>query len=358
MSRSNTIRYVGAAIVFIILVLVFMDMQGYLGHRIDPGQTPLQPVDVSTLKTEEVLESSVAHFETVIGTLSSKKETVITSKAPAHIREIHVKAGDMVKSGDLLIELDRRDLEARLGQAKSGLSAANASFTQAESAYKRYQNLRETGAATQAEFETVEAQYQMARAKVNEAQKGIEEVTVMLGFTEIRSPYSGVIIEKLADVGTLAAPGVPLLKMGDTETFRLEAFVPESRRDVISIGKALMVRIDVLDRDIPGKVDEIVPSSDPRSRSFLMRISLEPHPELKPGMFGRCYLPLADRKMMLVNPRAVYRVGQIEMVQIVIDQRLETRLIRTGYTHDGGIEVLSGLEAGDRVVIRDEQREG
>ena len=338
MTKGNVTRYLGATIVFIILVIVFLDMQGYLGKRIDPGETALPAVDVSDLTTMEATESVVANFETVVGTLSSKKETVITSKVPAHIRSIRVKPGDMVQADDLLVELDRRDIEARLGQAQSGLAAATAARTQAESAFKRYQNLRETGAATQAEFESVEAQYQMAQAKVIEAQKGIEELTVMLGFTEIRAPYSGVIIEKLADVGTLAAPGIPLFKMGDTEAFRLEVDVPESRRSGIAVGKSLMIRIDTLDQEIPGRVDEIVPSSDPRSRSFLMRISLAPNPQLKAGMFGRCYLPLDDRKMLLVDPRAVYRVGQIEMVQIVMNGRVETRLIRTGYTYDGKVE--------------------
>lgn len=354
MNKGNFLRYAGAGIVFIVLVIVFLDMQGYLGHRIDPGTTPLPPQDISGLKTIEVTEESVATFETAVGTLSSKKETVITAKVPAHIRTIHVKAGDRINANDLLIELDRRDIDARIGQAQSGLSAAKAAQTQAESAFKRYQNLRETGAATQAEFESVDAQFQMANAKVQEAQKGIEELTVMLGFTEIRAPYSGVIIEKLADVGTLAAPGVPLLKMGDTEMFRLEVFVPESRRSSLDIGKSLMVRMDSLGEEIPGRIDEIVPSSDPRSRSFLMRISLDPNPLLKPGMFGRCYLPLEDRKMLLIDPRAVYRVGQIEMVRVVANERVETRLVRTGFTHETGIEILSGLVSGERVVIHDE----
>ncbi len=348
-------RSIGAAVVLVILVVFFLHMQGYLGYRVSPGETQLSREEISNLPTTVVTKESVEEFETVVGTVNSRKETMISSKIPAHIKEILVQPGQEVKANDLLIVLDDRDLRAKEGQAKSGLAAARAAKAQAESAYKRYQNLIKTGAATQAEFEGVEAQYQMACAKVKEAQKGLEEIRVMLGYTELRAPYSSVVVQKMAETGDLAAPGMPLLRLEDPEHLRLEIFVPESRRDTISIGKILMVQIDTLDKEIPGTVEEIVPSADPRSRSFMARITLEPQPDLRSGMFGRCYLPLAKRDMILVDSKAVYRVGQLEMVRVVTDGHLETRMVRTAQVRNGKTEILSGLEPGEKVVLMDQQ---
>ena len=352
MSESKKGRYIGAGVVLVILIVFFLHMQGFLGHRVEPGRIDLKPVDVGNLPTSTVEAKILEDFETAVGTVTSRKETMISSKIPAHIKIFHVRPGQSVSRDDLLIELDDRDLKAKLGQARSGLSAAKAARTQAESAFKRYQNLIKTGAATQAEFEGVEAQYEVAGAKVNEAQKAIEELDVMMGYTTIKAPYSGVIVEKMASEGTLAAPGVPLLKLEDPEQLRLEIYVPESRRGTIEIGKTLMVEFDALKKEVPGVVDEIVPSADPRSRSFLVRLSLQEDASIHSGLFGRCYLPTENRPMLLVDHRAVYRVGQLAMVKVIVEDDLETRLVRIGAKHDTKVEILSGLKAGETVVLQ------
>ncbi len=351
MSESKKGRYIGAGIVLIILIALFLEMQGYLSHRVDPGTTDLQKNRVGDLKQVIVEGRSIEEFESAVGTVTSQKETLIASKIPAHVQQILVAPGTRVKADTLLIRLDDRDLKAKLGQAKSGHEAAKAAKTQAESAYKRYQNLIKTGAATQAEFEQIEAQYQMAAANVNEAGNAVQELNVMLGYTEIRAPYSGIVVEKLINEGAFAGPGMPLIRLEDPEKLRLEVFVPESRRKSVSVGKTFMVRIDTLKKEIPGKVDEIVPSSDPRSRSFLVRMSLDAQSDLNSGMFGRCYFPIERKNVVLVNPGAVYNVGQLEMVQVVENDELKTRLVRTGIKREGMLEILSGLKPGEVVVL-------
>lgn len=355
MSNSKKGRYIGAGIVMIILIFLFLDMQGYLGHRVDPGTTPMEKKDLGSLTTTTVLAEEIEEFETAVGSVTAGKETIISSKIPAHVKAIHVFPGKKVKAQDLLVELDDRDLKAKYGQASSGLEAAKAAKNQAESSYKRFQNLVKTGAATQAEFEGVEAQYQMASAKVREAENAIKELEVMLGYTEIRAPYSGMIVDKMIDKGTLAAPGMPLLRMEDSGNLRLEVFVPESRRSTLTIGKTLIVGISSIDEEIPGTIEEIVPSSDPRSRSFLVRIGLEFDPDIKTGMFGRCYLPLQTRKMILVDKGALYQVGQLDMVQVKSGDSIETRLVRIGSEREDKMEILSGLNAGDEVIIQNKK---
>jgi RND family efflux transporter MFP subunit len=357
MSESKKGRYIGAGIVLIILIVFFLDMQGMLGHRISPGKTEQTHDVMKNMQTSEVISEEIDEFETAVGTVTSRKETIISSKVPAHVKKVHVRPGTKVVAGDLLIELDDRDLRAKLGQVKSGLTAAQASQKQAESSYDRYRNLLKSGAATRSEFEAAEAQFETATAKVLEAEQTLQELSVMLDYTEIRAPYSGIVVDKMIDKGTLAAPGIPLIRLEDPDQLRLEVFVPESRRNSIDIGKTLMIRIDTVDKDIPGKVDEVVPSSDPRSRSFLVRITMAPDPDIQTGMFGRCYLPVERKRMILVERDAIYRVGQLEMVRVLDNDRPETRLIRTGMIFDDRIEILSGLEPGELVLKRSVEEE-
>ncbi|MBN2056490.1 efflux RND transporter periplasmic adaptor subunit [bacterium] len=355
MSEKKHGSYIGAAVVSVLLILLFLQMQGYLGHRVAPGRCE----SVAAMAGEEtaslVTQETVEECETAVGTVTSSRQTMISAKVPAHVRSITVASGDVVAKGDLLVVLDDRDLRAKLGQVESNLSAARAGLSQAESAYNRFKNLLADGAVTRAEYEGAEAQYRMAQAKLEEAGKAREELNVMLGYTEIRAPYSGIVVEKMIEEGALAAPGVPLVRLQDPDRLRLEVFIPESRRGMVTLGQSLVVRIDTLDADLTGVVDEIVPNADPRSRSFMVRLVLDDREGLNPGMFGRCRVPIESRTMTLVDADAVYRVGQLEMTQVVLDGRLETRLVRTGAQRGDKLEVLSGLTAGERVVIQPHQ---
>ena len=353
--KKNYSRYIGAGFVLIILVLFFLHMEGYLGKQIHPGRQSEVPAEAEFSETSAVVMESVEEFDTAVGTITSNKETTIASKIAAHVLRILIRPGQEVTRDELLMELDPRDTDARLGQAKSNHSAAQAAFDQARSTYERYSKLISGGAATKAEFENAEAQYQTAAAKLNEILDAIKELEIMKDYTEIRAPYNGVIVDKLIDIGDLATPGTPLIKMQDSGGLRLEVFIPESRKEAISLSKKLSIKIDGIAEDVTGIVSEIIPNADPRTRSFLARINLDPSTRLSPGMFGRCYLPLPQKDKIFVDARAVYRVGQLEMVKVKSGDIIETRLVRVGSLFNGRYEVISGLEPGETVLLMKEQ---
>jgi len=333
------------------LLAVFLWMQGYFYERVEPGITALAAGEAPSGPTVQVQELDQEQVETVVGTITSRKSTVLSAKIPAHIKLINVNAGDPVKSGDLLVVLDDADLQAKLAQARSGLSSAQANLENAEANYERHSKLLQDGAVTKAAFDNAEAGFRMARAGVQEAEKAIEELQVMLGYTRVTAPFSGVIEEKMAEIGQLSAPGMPLLSIQDPELIRLEAYVPETRRGGLAQGDKLLVRVDTLDRSFDGTISEIVPSADPRSRSFLVRVSLPPEPQLRTGMFARLLLPSTSRKILAIPFEAVRFAGQLEMVNVVKEGKVQTRMIRAGKRLDGMIEVLSGLAAGEDVML-------
>jgi RND family efflux transporter MFP subunit len=194
----------------------------------------------------------------------------------------------------------------------------------------------------------------LAKAKLKQAEQAVSEAQVNLSFTSITAPQDGIIVDRLAEPGDLAQPGVPLLVLYDPQSLRLEVPVMENLAVKLQLGDRLTVHIDALDRDVDAKIDEIVPQAEAASRSLLVKAALTDSQGLYEGMFGRLLIPSGVRRHLCMPTDAIQRIGQLEFVEVVQpeDLALERRFITTGRIGmPGRIEVLSGLEAGDRVLV-------
>ena len=172
-----------------------------------------------------------------------------------------------------------------------------------------------------------------------------------LSYAVIRSPFTGVVVDRLANLGDLAAPGKPLLTMYEQGRLWLEANVPEDMMGHIRLNELLTFRIDALSREMRGRVVQIVPSSDPASRTVVARVRLSETKDVLPGMFGRLLIPMNAEEVLAVPASAVIRAGQLTMVDVVQDARIERRTVQLGRAIGSQFEVLSGLSAGETVVI-------
>jgi RND family efflux transporter MFP subunit len=188
----------------------------------------------------------------------------------------------------------------------------------------------------------------------------VAEAKAMLSYTEIRAPKSGRIVDRLAEPGDTARPGEPLLRLYDATSLRLEAPVKEELAIRLEVGQNLDVYIDALERTVSGTVDEIVPQADAPSRSFLVKVAVPRSDDLYEGMFGRLRIPAGRRRHLCLAMDAIRQVGQLEFVDVLLpDGTLEQRFIKTGRVGmPGRVEVLSGLEAGEKVVLYGEASRG
>ena len=223
--------------------------------------------------------------EEVVGTVRPKLRSDIEAKVSGRIEQMLAVPGQQVKRGDLLAQLDAREIQAKLDQA-------TASRDQAESDLGRYSKLITQHAITQQEFEATQSRARIARAAVTEAE-------TMLGYTKIIAPFDGVITSKLADVGDLAAPGKPLLAIEDPQALRFEADVPEAIIARIKPGAVLPVRVGG-QPEISGTVTEISPAADPNSRTFLVKLDLPQSTGLRGGLFGRVAVPVGESSVLRV----------------------------------------------------------
>jgi membrane fusion protein, multidrug efflux system len=311
-------------------------------HRTLEGQ----PTDI----VHEIIETESAE---VTGTLRATRRTQVSSKILASILEINVRAGDRVKVGDVLVRLDDRDARAKLEAARQGVAAVQADLERARADYERYRGLLGEGVVSQQEFDQKEAAFKIAEAQLRQAREGVSEAETLRSHSVIQAPADGIVVDKLAEAGDTATPGRPLLNLYDPSAFRLEAAVPEALASSVRLDDELEVRLDVLERTFTGSVEEIVPQAEAASRSVLVKVAVPREDGMVEGMFGRLLIPSRQRVRYCAPESSIREVGQLRFVDVVDDQGvLQRRQVTLGEHREyGRVEVLSGVEPGERLVL-------
>jgi RND family efflux transporter MFP subunit len=190
------------------------------------------------------------------------------------IMALTVKEGDHVAQGKLLIRIESGEIAAQAYQAQ-------AAFNNAKLHFDRIQTLYDQKAATQMEMDQATLGLESARAGLNAAR-------AMESYTAITAPISGQIVEKKVNVGEMALPGQPLLKIEDNRNLRLDAVLKEQDIRFVSTAQNVTVRIDALpDKAIKGRVAQIVPAADIRTHSFIVKIDIPADKSLITGMYGK-----------------------------------------------------------------------
>jgi RND family efflux transporter MFP subunit len=167
----------------------------------------------------------------------------------------------------------------------------------------------------------------------------------------LRAPFSGVIVAKLKEAGDMGLPGEPVVTLQTAQDMRLEVSVPSLCATQLETGMEVKIRIDTLNSEIFGKIDEIAPEVDPQTRSQLIKIKLLEVKGLQPGYLGWLDQACEQHQALLIPSSAVIRVGQLESVRVVSEGSISLRHIRTAKIFSDKIEVISGLRAGETVVI-------
>jgi RND family efflux transporter MFP subunit len=313
------------------------------------------PVDPDRLHTVEVTTEPL--IEQASGTIRAKVETVISPLINATISSIAVWSGDEVKAGDVLIKLDSRELRARVDQAHQAVIAAEARLAKAEKDFKRGQRIyqTDTGAISKAELDRKQAVQRSASAELLGLRRQKDETMTALSHSTLKAPIAGRIVKRYADPGDTARRGEPLLRMYDPQTLRLEASVRESVASKLAKGQSLTAQVDAVNKRYAAAVDEIVPSADPGSRSFVVKVSLTGGSGLYPGMFGRLMIPIGEIEKIYIPNEAVTNVGQLDFVVVKTTHGLGRRYVRLGeQAVENRVEVVSGLAPGEKILAAPE----
>lgn len=348
-----------------------------------------------TVAASPVAELSVATAEMALLPDEHEAPGVVRAIATAQLAartmgtatEVRAREGECVKRGQLLAQLDERELEARRNSAQAalreteagreeatrGVAAAQAQAELLAKTLERFVFLRDQRSVSPQEFDEAEARNRSAQAGLAaaEARRRQAEATyeraqaearaaeTVASYARITAPFDGVVLRRQIDPGTVVAPGMPLFVVEDTSLYQMEVTVDASDARVARLGTQARVRIDPLPGvELTGTIVELEAGADPGTQTVRARITLPRHPALRSGLFGRAWFRRGERQVLAVPSASIVERGQLHGVYVVdAQQTARFRLVTFGAAIGDKFEVLSGFGAGERYVAEPARRE-
>src|SRR5262245_48565930 len=391
-------KAIGAAALFVALVAGVWRWLGHSSTEADDADRPAAGDAVAAVTRVE--RGSMESTLILAGEFKPFQDVDVHAKVAGYIQKIYVDVGDHVERGQALAILEVPELAAQLSgadaavrrareeirreqgevqRAESAHAAAHSMYARLKQASEQQKGLvaqQEVDDAQAKDLET-EAQVASAQAALSAAEQQVEvsvanqkQYGAMSNYTRIVAPFTGVVTVRYADTGSLVAAGtssstqaIPVVRIAEISKLRLVLPIPESIAAQIHLGDPVKVRVQALNKDITGKVSRFADSLDLQTRTMQTEIDFENRKgELMPGMYTETQLVLAQRPSALSVPlEAVTQSGNSATVLLVTPlSTVEEHKVMLGLQGKSRVEVVSGLNEGDRVIVgnRSEFREG
>lgn len=269
-------------------------------------------------------------------TVRPAERAVIAAKLSGTVATLPHGLGQAVAAGEILLTLNTPESEARVRQA-------HAQLAEAQRTRDREQTLVAKGVNAPDAQRDAEDHLRYAQAAAAEAEAVLANATV-------RAPFAGVVTEKFVLPGDLATPGLRLLVLESTHHLRAEGSIPEKAAAPLRLGSTLGVVLDEAAPPVTGTVEELSTAADAISRTVLVKVALPPQ-SARSGQFARLQVVTGETPALLIPLSALTRYGQMERVFVIADGRAHLRLVKTGRPTATRVEILSGLRAGESVVL-------
>lgn len=323
-----------------------------------PQSTSKAPVKV----TAQIASAQLADYpltHSFSGNLEADKRSNLSTRIMGQISAIHVKNGDKVKQGQLLIQIRNNDLLAKQAQLKANKKEASTAFESAEKDLKRYEALHATNSASNKELEDMQTRFRMAKARVDAISQMEKELEENLRYSSIRAPYSGVITNRFAEVGDLANPGMPLLSIENASQWKVIARIPEADISKINLNDSVQVNFKAVNRTFKGQIIEINPSTSHAGNQYeakvLVYIPDNCNARLYSGMYANVLFEYGTQERILIPQSALVRRGQLTGLYAVSQTgNALLRWVNTGKNYNNKVEILSGLTHGEQYIQRAE----
>ncbi len=295
------------------------------------------------------------------GQIETEQYANISTRIMGYVSNIHAHVGDKVKKGQLLININNSEIEAKKAQAQAGLNQAQAGLTIAKKDYERFKKLYEQKSASQKELDDITTRYEIAKSQVEVAKQVQNEINAMLSYSYIRAPFSGVITSKNVHIGDMAKPGMSLFSLEAPGKYVATALVPETDITTINKGEIVTVYIKSSNQSLHGKVSEVSTSSQNTGGQYLVKIALEKKKGIKlySGMFVSTNFPLekGENNNIIVPITALVHKGQLTGIYTVSKSNTAIlRWLKIGKSLGDTVEVLSGLSKDEMYIVSSDDK--
>lgn len=297
---------------------------------------------------------------TAPGSLFPRRESQIGAEVMGRLERIFVSVGDRVEAGQPLFQIDRATYDAALSQAEAGLRLARAQRLQNQADLARMKLLLERDYAPKQQVDKLATSLEVARAMERQASEAVELARLQCARTLVRAPFAGSVSQRLADEGTtaLAQPQTVVLVLQETATLEARVAIPEAQLSLVHPGDKATLRVQGLEAPVETEVFAVADSIDPTTRTYLVRM-LVPNEDrtLKAGVFARVDIVARSLSDALLVPREAVRTEDGESRVYSIENGVAVAVpVRLGVVTEETVQVLSGLEAGDEIIVGDSAR--
>ena len=317
--------------------------------------TPAIPVKVSgnTISTNP-------SFVTASGKIEAENSANVSTRMMGYVTKVHVKVGQKVNAGQLLVSINNTDLQAKKAQVEASILQATAAFNNAKKDFERFTVLFNQQSASQKELDDMTSRYEMAKAGLEAAKQMRNEVVAQFGYSNITAPFSGEVTNTFVKEGDMANPGMPLVSIEGASHLQVTAMVSESDIANIQNGMAVKILVKSINKTVTGKVTEVSSSAKNTGGQYLVKINLtQTDKAILSGMFVNVQFPLANKTLttittdkVLVPESALVKQGQLTGIYTVGNGNTAIlRWLRIGKTFDNQVEVLSGLSAEEPYIV-------
>lgn len=329
-----------------ILVVSVLAASGCSGKAEKPVASAARALATAAVESKEI----AAPIQ-VDGAVVGRTESVVASRLAATVVEVRAVPGQTVLSGEVLVRLEQRESDGAVAAARAAVASADSSFALARKNLSRFERLEGRGAAATLELDRARQEEASASAAASGARASLRRAETDRAQAVLVAPFDAVIVEKLVSPGDLASPGRPLVRLASTVGRRVEAAPGEQEAARLSLGQEVAVEID--GKNLAGRIAEIAGAVDTGTRRRTIRVGLPSSAQPAVGTFARLRLPGPEEARLLAPKRAIVARGGLELAWVVEPGgAVALRYVRTGAPAEGGlVEIRSGLEAGERVVL-------
>lgn len=351
------------------VVAVLLTVAGCSGGKNEGATTAAKQQIVAGVVLDKVQADELAEYQEAVGTVKAIDSAVVSARIAGTITSMTVKEGDRVAKGATLATIEASETAAGAAAAKAGVEEAKQGVEEAvarkklaDATFQRYQKLFAEQAVTRQEFESRQTEQEVASRGLLRAESRLAQsreisrsAAITADYTRITSPLSGIVVARNLDRGATVFPGMPILTIDADSGFRLEVQVPESLKGKVVAGGDVELALDSMPLQ-KGRVVEVVPLVDPASRTFTAKIAVKAQ-GLRSGSFGRALFPVGTVKGIMVPKASLQDKGVLQSVWVVDSSGIaRMRLVKPGRTIGDKVEILSGLTAGERIVVTGVQK--
>jgi RND family efflux transporter MFP subunit len=324
------------------------------------GEESVPPPPLRPVRTVEVFSTGGARARTFSGVAEAAVESTLSFRVRGNIQRLLARTGDAVQPGQLIAELDPTDYQLQLQESEAALAQAQAQSRRADAEYERIRGLYENRNASRSDLDAARAQSESAKAQIDAAHQRVEQARSQLSYTRLRAPAAGSIASVPVEVNENVDPGRPIAVLASGERPKVDVPVPEILIGDVRQGDAVTVGFDALPgRSFPAEVVEVGVMSTTLATAFPVRVQLtRSESDVRAGMAARVTFTFGSgdtRERFVLPPHAVVEDRSGRFVYVVEPAGPGTgvvhrRAVRVGELTGEGLEVLEGLENGERVV--------